>query len=151
METNTAYRRSGRIVLTQNFHADRALPRDHVGVVERMRKGKLRSFFSKCTHLVRIGIGSTVQHDLAYSPPKRLIALTLITGVHPARPDHRLALSLAAEYCHALRMIARRSSDHALFSCAGVSCAILLYAPRILYENAHICLAFQDHLIVNAA
>ena len=47
-------------MLAQNLHANRALPRNDVGVIERMNEGKPQVPFEFDCVLIRIGIAVTV-------------------------------------------------------------------------------------------
>ena len=138
--------------MTQNFHADRALPRDHIGVVKRMHKGELALFFQMYRVLIRIGIGSTVQHDLGIFAAKAFNRIDLDHRRGFRHDDHRLAFELGRRVCHALRVIARRSSDHALFKLRWRELRhFVVRAANFVRKHGMHILAFQIHLIVNAA
>ncbi len=99
------------VVLTQDFHADGALPGDDIRVVIGMDKHHAGFAFQRQCVLVGIGIGIAVQHHLATAP---LHGLNLDLWGGRGHDNGGLAAQFFRRQCHALGMVARRGSDHAL-------------------------------------
>jgi hypothetical protein len=114
-------------VLAQDFHGDRALAGDDVGVVERMYEGQALFAFEGQRMGVRIGVAVPAQHDLT---AQRLDGLDLHLRRRHRHHDYGAGSKLVRGQRHALRVVARRSADD---------------TPLQLFRRE------LDHLVVGAA
>ena len=103
--------RIGRVrQLAQDLHADRALPRDHVGVVERVDEGEAALAGDLDGMLVGVVEIVAVQHDLAAEVEHRLH----LDGRRRLRhDDHGRDAAAARGERDPLRVVARGGADHA--------------------------------------
>lgn len=99
-----------RLVLTQNFHADRALARDHVGIVKGVHEAQ--ALFLLHLFGVRCGVREALAHenDLAAQVAH---GLDLERGRRHGHHDHGAAAEAPGGKRHALGVVARRGADHA--------------------------------------
>ena len=103
-------RMDGLRVLAQDFHRDGTLPGDHIGVIIGMHKNHPVLLLQFQRMLIGIGIGIAVQHHFRATAGNRLY-LDLRRGRR--HHDDRFAAELLRAECHALRVVPRRSRDHA--------------------------------------
>ena len=135
-----------RVVLAQDLHRDRALPGDHVRVVERVHEGEvlLRLHF-EC---MRVGIGIRVaeQDHVGAARPHRL-DLDLRRGHR--HDDDGAAAELLRRQRHALRVIAGRCRDDAALQLRTVEPGHLVVSAAQLEALDRLqVLALEQHAIV---
>ncbi len=97
-------------MLTQDLQPHRALPRDDVGVVERMDEGRAGFLFQRAGVGVGVVEAFAVQHHLAAQALNRR---HLDAGRGGRHDDGRRRAALRRRQRHSLRMIARRGADDA--------------------------------------
>ena len=97
-------------MLAQDFHGDRALAGNHVGVIVRMHVGQVATLFELARVGRRLVIGIAMQHDFGTAPAHR-IDLDLGCG-HRHHDGRRAAKALRRE-CDTLGMVAGGRRDHA--------------------------------------
>ena len=138
---STRRRRSARrspsgtlLPLALELDCDRALARDHVGVVERVDE---RAAAARPRARARSGSRRRRSRPSSTtSPPSAATASILIDRRGRRHHDRRVDSALARRERDALRVIAGRAANHAALERGRAdSCAILLYAPRSLNEN----------------
>ena len=94
--------------LAQDFDADRALPRDHIGVVVRMDEGQPAAAAEPGGERIGFVVRIAVQDDAGAARDDR-VDLDLRRG--DRHDDRRAALQALRGECHALGVIARRRRD----------------------------------------
>lgn len=116
-------------ILLQQLQRQRTLPGNHHRVVERRYPGKallLRQLDSFGLGFIKV---RAVQQHFAAEAAHRIDFDIRRGGWHD---DQRLHAQARSRESHALRMITRRSGNHAMRFCSSVSPAIIAYAPRSL-------------------
>lgn len=139
MDTKTACIRTFRayihtVELMHDFHTNRALPRNHIRIIIWMNESQLALFFQHKGFVQCIRIRAAMQHNLDILATKTFNRFDFNCGVVSGTTFALPHLRFGRRICDTLRVIACRAVI-TLLSCSAVSCAILLYAPRILYEN----------------
>ena len=136
------------LVLPEHFHGDRALARNHLGVVKRVDEAQ--ALLVAQLHRVGVGIGIAVavQHHLA---TQRLHRVDFQSGCGDRHDDDGACAQLASAQRHALRMVASRRTNDAFVQLRGAQLRHLVVGPTQL-EAEHRLLVFplQQHLVFQA-
>ena len=100
-------------MLAQDFHADRALPGNHVGIIERMHEDQLAPRRQRIGMRLGIGIRFAMQDDLDAVATERAHGIDLDLRRGHRHDDDRPAIEPRRGQGDALGMVAGRSGDHA--------------------------------------
>ena len=134
------------LVLAQHFHGDRALTRDHFGVIKRM--DECQAMANTQFHCMRIGIRITVakQHHLTAQGFDRINFERRGGDRHD---NDRPGIQFLGTQCHPLRMVTGRGADHAFFE-LGRRQLHHLVVSAAQFEAEHRLLVFtlEQHLIL---
>ncbi len=99
-----------RVVLAEDLHPHRPLPRDHVRIVERVHEGQPALALPDDGARVGVGVRVAVKRHLRAERPHRL---DLQLGRRHRHDDHRARPQLARRQRDALRVVAGAGRDHA--------------------------------------
>ena len=112
-QTAAANRHKNRIdiaVLTEDFHADGSLTRNHIRIIKRR---DISQFFLFC-QLHRIIIGIVVRHTFQYHfAASALYRVNFDFRRSLRHHNHRTATQILRRQSHTLRMVARACGNHA--------------------------------------
>jgi hypothetical protein len=134
--------------LAQDFHGNRALAGNHVGVVEGVHKGQALFLLQLQRVAVGVGIAVAVQHHLA-AQGAHGVDLELRRG--GGHHDHGARAQLVRAHGHALRVVAGRGADHAAFQLLGRQVRHLVVgAAQLEAEHRLLVFALEQHLVVQA-
>jgi hypothetical protein len=137
------------MLLAQDFHCDRALPRDHVHVVERMHEQQVSLARQLRRVLLRLIEILAVQHDLA---AKVLYRLDLDVGSRQRHHDHRGYAARAGAKRDTLRVVAGgRANDTALCHGRRELRNFVISAADLERKHRLKVLTLQVHLVRKAA
>ena len=132
-------------MLAQDFHRNRALPGDHFRIIEGMNEGQLLGFFQFQRMRVGIVIRIAEEHHFATTA---FDSINLDARRRRRHHNHRPATHLGRRERNALRMIARRSADHATLELFGGKTGdLVISATQLEGENRLQILALQQNLV----
>ena len=136
------------LVLAQDLHPDRALARDHVGVVERMDETETVRLLQFERMRIRVRIAFAEQHDIGAA---RLHRIDLHLGRRHRHHDHGPAAEALRRQRDALRVIAGRRRDHAARE-LGLRQPrhLVVRAAQLEAEDRLVVLALQQHGVADA-
>src|SRR5450759_881584 len=148
----TAYRHEDRVQLSaalpQDLEADSPLPRDHIGVVERMHEHEMALAREHQRPFGRAVVVIAVEHNLAAQMEHRL-NLDLRRSLR--HDDDRRNRAAARRQRHALRVIAGGCADDAaLRDSRGQMSDLVIGAAQLEGENGLQVFALQKHAISDA-
>ena len=135
--------------LAQDFHPDRALARDHIGIVERVNEYQAAFALEQQRAFMCLVIVITVQHYLAPQVHYRL-HLDVRRGLR--HDDDGGCAALARRECHTLRVVPGRSADNAALrrSLRQVR-DLVVRTAQLEGEHGLQILALEQHAIAQAA
>ena len=133
-------------MLTEDLHADRALPGDHVRIVERMHEREVVLVHQTLSVFVCLAVGLAVQ---TISTPRAATASTLSVGRGRRHDDDGATSEFVRRERDALRMVARRGGDDATGALLiGESGHLVVRAAELEGEDLLQILALEEHAVV---
>ena len=142
--------RSG--MLTENFHADRALSCNDIGIVERMDEGQMSFFFQFLGVVAGIGERIAIQYDFDIVAAMCADGLYLDGRGGGRHGDDGPAVKSSGGQCDALGMVACRSADHAFFQLVGRKiCHFVICATQFETEYALHVLALEQDMVAGTS
>ncbi|MNT56939.1 hypothetical protein D3C71_1684870 [compost metagenome] len=109
-------RRTDFLHLAHDFHRNRALPGNNIGVVKRVDEGQVLFLLQLEGVFVGIGKALACQYGLA---AHALDGIDLDLWGGCGHYDHRAHAQAVGGQCHTLGMVARRCTDHSGFELLG--------------------------------
>ncbi len=135
-------------VLMQNFHGDRALSGDHVGVVKRMHESELFLFFQDARKFKGVTVRIAVQHGLA---TQAFYGFYLDGGRRSGHHDHGATTQPLGGHGDTLGMVAGRGgNDPALERFGRQIGHFVVGAADFEAEHRLGIFAFEQHCILNS-
>ncbi len=146
------HRMNRRLVLAQNFHADGALARDHVRVVEGVDESQPLLVLQRERVGVSVAIAVALQHHVHAGAAKSAHRVDFHLRRGGGHHDHRAATQPVRRQRHALRVIARRRANHAALALGlGQSRHLVVRPAQLEAEHRLRVLALEQHLVMQAA
>ena len=135
-------------MLAENFHADRALSCNDIGIVERMDEGQMPFFFQFLGVVAGIGERIAIQYDFDIVAAMCADGLYLDGRGGGRHGDDGPAVKSSGGQCDALGMVACRSADHAFFQLVGRKvCHFVICAAQFETEYALHVLALEQDMV----
>ena len=138
-------------MLAQDFHADRALPGNHVGIVERMHEDEPAAFAQRIGVGLGIRIGFAAQDDLDALAADRMHRVDLDLRRGYRHHDHGTAIEPGCGQGDALGMVAGRGGDHATLELGPAQRSHLVVgAAQLERKHRLVVLALEQHRAASA-
>ena len=135
-------------MLAADLDADRPLSGDDVRIVVRMDEGEAARLAQRVRMLVRVGKRVAVQQHVAAPPLHRV---DLDPRCRHRHHDNCAAAELGRRQRDALRVIARRRRDHALFELLARQMRhLVVRAADLVREHRLLVLALQQHAVLQS-
>ena len=134
--------------LPQDFHGNRALSGNHVGVVERVHEGQALFLFELERVAVSVRVAVAKQHHFATQALHRVNLELWGGGGHHDHSAHAQALGT---HGHALRVVAGRRADYAAFQLRRRQvCHLVVCPPQLEAEDGLLVFTLQEHPVLQA-
>ena len=142
------HRMQGARVLAQQFHGNRALAGDHIGVVKRVHKSHALLLLQAQGVGVGIGVALAMQHHLA---TQGLDGFYFEGGRGHGHHHHRACAQLGRAQRHTLGVVARRGANHPARELLAAELGHFVVRPAQLEaEHRLLVFALEQHLVVQA-